>query len=238
MPRIPRVIVPGLPHHVTQRGNGRRRTFLNEADRRVYLDLLRAQARRHGLSMWAWCLMDNHIHLLAVPDREDSLARVLGRTHAAYAQYWNAQRSGCGHLWQARFFSCPVEPEAAWVVAQYIETNPVRAGLVTAAEQWRWSSAGAHVTGRDAFNLLDLAPWSIDYDSSRWIRVLRTTVQDEAWQRRLEEATVRGRPVGTEAFIEQLERRLCRRLRPKPAGRPGKQRAEELTEDMVLRIGK
>jgi len=141
MSRISRVVVPGVPHHATQRGNGRQVTFVSDEDRLVYLDLLAKHRRAFGLEVWAWCQMSNHIHLLAVPAREDSLARTLGRTHAEYAQYWNARRRSCGHVWQARFYSCPVDADAAWVVARYIETNPVRVGMTEAAEQWRWSSA-------------------------------------------------------------------------------------------------
>jgi putative transposase len=94
---------------VTQRGNGRQVTFLSDQDRSVYLDMLRQNRRQFGLTIWAYCLMPNHIHLLAVPERPDSLARALGRTHADYARYWNARRGSCGHVWQARFYSCPIE---------------------------------------------------------------------------------------------------------------------------------
>jgi putative transposase len=239
MPRISRVVVPDLPHHVTQRGSGRQDTFTSDEDRLVYLDLLRRHARRFGARLWAWCLMNNHVHLLAVPGREDSLARTMGRTHAGYAQYWNARRRGCGHVWQARFFSCPVEPDGAWVVARYIETNPVRAGMVVEAEQWRWSSAAAHASGGDQFNLLDFSTWASEYDGSRWREALRTSVQDEAWQRRLEEATLRGRPLGTETFVTRLEACLSRPLHRKRPGRPAKplERPELQPCQMALEIG-
>jgi putative transposase len=239
MSRISRVVVPGLPHHVTQRGNGKQDTFACQQDRMVYLSLLRDEARRREVRIWAWCLMSNHVHFLMVPSSEDALARTLGRTHAEYAQYWNARRQVCGHVWQARFFSCVVEPGAAWVVARYVETNPVRAGMVQAAQDWRWSSAAAHATGRDGFALLELSQWGNEYDCARWRDVLRTSVEDEAWRRRLEEATIRGRPLGTESFVQSLEVRLDRSLRPKPPGRPAKARDETETraERMALEIG-
>jgi putative transposase len=233
------VVVPGLPHHVTQRGNGRQVTFLSDADRCLYLDLLRRYRRQYGLSVWAYCLMSNHVHLLAVPEREDSLRRTLGRTHAEYARYWNLHRRSCGHVWQARFYSCPLEDGQVWRVAWYVETNPVRAGLVEAAEDWPWSSAQAHARGREASGHLEMSVWAGEYDEARWSRVLRTTIDDEAWQRRLEEATLRGRPLGSETFVDDLERRLGTCLRPSPPGRPPKQRQDTspAVRQMSMEIG-
>jgi putative transposase len=215
MPRIARVVVPGLPHHVTQRGNGRQATFSSDDDRRVYLDMLRGNVRQFGLRIWAYCLMDNHIHLLAVPERPDSLARSLGRTHARYAQYWNARRARCGHVWQARYYSCPIEDAHLWTVARYVEMNPVRAGLAENADCWPWSSALAHLTGRDRSGLLDMTRWAADYDGLRWRGVLETSVNDEAWYQR--------RPFGSDTFIGGLEASLGCRLRPKRAGRRPRQ---------------
>jgi putative transposase len=226
MPRISRVVVPGLPHHVTQRGNGRQATFVSDDDRRVYIDLLRGHRRQYGLNIWAYCLMNNHVHLLAVPERDDSLARTLARTHADYARYWNARRGRCGHLWQARFYSCPLDDDQVWTVARYIETNPVRADIVDEAAAWPWSSAQAHVTGRDRSGLLDMHLWSSQYDGARWKDVLETSVEDEAWRQRLRDATVRGRPLGSDTFIQGLEDRLGCPLKPKPPGRPRKPREE------------
>jgi putative transposase len=226
MSRIARVVVPGLPHHVTQRGNGRQATYLSDEDRLVYLDLLRGHGRQYGLRIWAYCLMNNHIHLLAVPVGEDSLAHTLGRTHSDYARYWNARRRSCGHVWQARFYSCPLEDDQIWTVARYVEMNPVRAGLVKEAERWPWSSAQAHLVERDASGLLELSFWASQYDGTRWSRVLRSGVEDEAWQQRLVESTLSGRPLGSEAFIDRLEQQLGASLRPKPPGRPPKPRAE------------
>jgi putative transposase len=214
MSRMSRVVVPGVPHHVTQRGNARQVTFLNDNDRQVYMDRLRGNRQEFGLRIWAYCLMNNHVHLLAVPEREDSLARTLGRTHAEYALYWNNRRNSCGHVWQARFYSCPIEDEQVPTVVRYIETNPVRAGLAKEAESWPWSSALAHTIGDDASGLLDTNGWTGEHSSAQ------TSVDDPEWRRRLEDATVRGRPLGSEEFVDRLERALGFRLRPKPAGRP------------------
>lgn len=222
MSRISRVVVPGIAHHVTQRGNSRQTTFHSDEDRLVYIDLLRQHASLHKLHLWAWCLMSNHVHLLAMPDGEDALARTLGRAHAQYAQYWNARRRSCGHVWQARYFSCPLETEATWTVARYIENNPVRAGMVSEAQAWRWSSARAHLAGRDEFGLTELTPWTGEYDGPRWAEVLQQGIEDEGWQERLREATRRGRPFGTEGFVLELESLCHRLLRATPAGRPPK----------------
>jgi putative transposase len=183
--------------------------------------------------------MTNHVHLLALPEREDSLARTLGRTHSEYARYWNASQSRCGHLWQARYFSCALESDQVWNVARYVEVNPVRAGMVQEAERWPWSSAKAHITGQDGSGLLDLTFWAEEYGGPRWLTVLRTSIDEEAWQQRLREATLRGRPLGSEAFINGLESRLGCRLRPNPPGRPPKRKevATEPPHQMSLAIG-
>ena len=130
MARIGRVVIPGIPHHITQRGNGRQVVFDADTDRLVYLDLLRKYSEEYRLTLWAWCLMSNHIHLLAVPERPNSLDRALARTHSDYARYLNIKRRSCGHVWQARFYSCPVGADHIWTTMAYIEQNPARAGLV------------------------------------------------------------------------------------------------------------
>ncbi len=130
MPRNPRVVAVGVPHHVTQRGSDHRDVFWHDRDRRAYLEALFEYAARYGLEVWGYCLMRNHVHFIAVPLRELSLARVFGRTHSDYARYANVLRRGCGHLWQARFYSCPLDETAAWRALTYVERNPVRAGLV------------------------------------------------------------------------------------------------------------
>src|SRR5438477_1231856 len=149
MARIARVVAEGIAHHVTQRGNARQVIFDDPKDRHVYLKLLRGYAQEHRLRISAWCLMDNHVHLLATPETPRALARTLGCAHSDYARYRNVQLASCGHIFQSRYYSCPVEKAAIWRVMAYIELNPVRAGVVESAEHYRWSSARAHVTGRD-----------------------------------------------------------------------------------------
>ena len=131
MPRIARIVAPGYPHHITQRGNNRAVVFFDDQDRRTYLQLLAKYSKLFALQIWAYCLMDNHVHLLAVPEKENALARGIGLTNQVYTQYLNRKRNQSGRIWQNRFFSCLVENDQyLWMVARYIERNPIKAGLV------------------------------------------------------------------------------------------------------------
>ncbi|HLK20539.1 MAG TPA: transposase [Bryobacteraceae bacterium] len=215
-----RLVLPGIPYHVTQRGNARQNIFEDSIDRSVYLDLLRKYTSEHGLAIWAWCLMTNHVHLLAVPQTLDSLPRTLGQTHRDYARYRNIRSGKSGHLWQARYYSCPVDEPGVCTVAAYIERNPVRAGLVELAEDYPWSSAAAHVTDYDAADLLDDTPWRDEYPADRWRAVLHTSADGEALGERIRRATMTGRPFGSAEFTEELEHAAHRRLRPRRPGRP------------------
>ena len=136
MPRRARVVIPGVPHHVTQRGNNRQPVFDSPDDRRRYLELLGRHAERCGARLLAYCLMTNHVHLIAVPDRETSLAQALGRTHSEYALALNRAQGRSGHIWQNRYFSCALSASHLWSAVRYVELNPVRAGLATAAWEW------------------------------------------------------------------------------------------------------
>jgi len=220
MPRIARVVAVGLPHHVTQRGNNRQRIFDSDQDRLLYLKLLRTYSERHRLRLWGYCLMDNHIHLIAVPGHSGSLARTLRQTHADYARYANIKRRSSGHFWQNRYFSCALDPTHCWQALAYVEKNPVRAGMVATPAQWSWSSARAHLGDRDAGSWLDLTRWRKIYTPKQWREVLRTTVADEAHADRIREASRTGRPLGRANFIRELERLLKRRLRSRKPGRP------------------
>jgi putative transposase len=222
MGRIARVVAPGVPHHITQRGNARQVVFDDAKDRRVYLELLRSYADKFQLRIWAWCLMSNHVHLLAVPETAESMKRTLGQTHHDYARYRNAQRSMCGHLWQSRYYSCPVDEPGVWTVMAYIERNPVRAGLVQLAEDYVWSSARAHVIDRDREDFVDMSAWRAAYTAERWRDTLQIGIEEESMQERLRQATLTGRPFGSGQFIEELESASNRDLRPKAVGRKRK----------------
>src|SRR5581483_10522908 len=157
MPRRPRVVVPGVPHHITQRGNNRQAVFACDDDRQLYLHLLTHHAIRSGMRILGYCLMTNHVHLIAVPEHEHSLSRALRHAHAEYAQAFNRAGSRSGHLWQNRFFSCPLEGQHVEIALRYVDLNPVRAGLVAVPWDWRWSSARVHSVAGSADPVLDAA---------------------------------------------------------------------------------
>ena len=227
VPLTARVSIPGVAHHVTQRGPNRQRVFFGDADRRRYLEFLAEEAPLHSIEILAWCLMDNHIHLVAVPEAEDSLARGLGRTHFRYAQAINRRRRRSGHLWQNRFFSCLVEGSHFWRALRYVERNPVRAGLARRAWEWPWSSAAAHCgRGEDASGLLDLKDWAKRARGRDWPKELaRREIEEELAALRTHTQT--GRPLAGDRFLDALEAKLGRRLRALPVGRPKKEDENE-----------
>ena len=236
MSRIARVVVPGIPHHITQRGNSRQNVFRCDTDRRVYLDLYREYSARFRLATWGYCLMDNHIHLLAVPERQTSLAKTLGRLQSDYARYFNVRYGKCGHLWEARYFSCPIDDDRVWTALRYIERNPVQAGMIDDAVDWRWSSARAHAIGEDPERFLSMAAWRDIYHPSDWQVELGAAMLDAPAIRELRDATLRGRPFGSTEFVERLERELDRALFAKPVGRPRKRQDSAVPEQVEIGV--
>ncbi len=224
MSRIARIILEGVPYHVTQRGNGRQQVFFEDRDYCLYLDLLRNSCQKERLPIWAYCLMPNHIHLIAVPERETAMAQAMGRTNADFARYYHLRKRSSGHVWQARYHSSPLDERHLWRAMAYVERNPVRAQLAARAEEYEWSSARLRLTG--AAGMVDLTPWRAKYDWPRWQEALRTSIDEEAFGLRLQEASRRGRPLGDEQFVENLEKRCGRRLRAQPVGRPKKAKEE------------
>ncbi len=149
MPRTARLVIPGVAHHVTQRGNRQQQLFFNDKDRQAYIVMLAEALKSTGTRCLAWCLMDNHVHLMLVPHDRDGLRAPLSSTHTQYAQRINRREEASGHLFQGRFASYPMDDRHMMFAARYIELNPVKAGLVKTAEDWRWSSARAHIDDRD-----------------------------------------------------------------------------------------
>jgi putative transposase len=221
MARLARVVAVGTPHHVTQRGNARRFILESDADRLVYLQLLRQSCRLHRLSLLGYCLMSNHVHLVVVPERPDSLAAALKLVHGRYAAYFNASRLSSGHVWQGRFYSCPLDPPHLWAALRYAELNPVRAGLVTEPEAFPWSSAAIHCAPPAQYSLLDLAPWLAVWSPQDWRKFLAETVPTEQTAA-IRRSTHTGRPLGSPGFVRGMELTLRRRLTPEKGGRPPK----------------
>jgi putative transposase len=219
MPRIARVVALGLPHHVTQRGNNRGQVFFDDDDRRFYLLTLAKYRQQYGVEVWGYCLMGNHVHVLAVPEREESLARCFAGTNLVYTQYINRKMSRSGRLWQNRFFSCPVDKDSyLWPVLRYIERNPVRVGKVKQARQYEWSSARRHVKGEPDAVVNEPDWFAGELRAMKYGRFLREEPEDTTFEIRRMTAT--GRPLGTPEFRVALETDLGRNLGPKKGGRP------------------
>jgi putative transposase len=193
-----------VAHHITQRGTGRQIVFRTRADRLTYLSLLREQAGFAGLPILAYCLMGNHIHIVAVPSMEDSLAKVMQRVHGRYAQYYNARRARCRHLWQNRYSSCPLGPAHLWAALRYVEMNPVRAGLVERPGQYEWSSAEGHLSGQDRWRIVDMRFWREAGGAAEWQRMLEER-RGEAEADELRRATYAGQPFGDESFVNEMQ---------------------------------
>ena len=174
MPRRSRCIVPGLPCHVTQRGVNRCETFSSDQDRSAYLRLLRENLEDAQTRVLGWCVMTNHVHLIAVPECEDSLAILLRRVHGRYAQYYNTRSGRTGHLWQNRFFACVLGADHLWTALAYVDRNPLRAGMARQAAAYRWSSAAAHVSGADSSGLLDMGWWRQQGHGKDWAAELES----------------------------------------------------------------
>jgi len=197
--------------------------FLDPDDRRAYLRLLREQSGRFGLSIVAYCLMTNHVHLVAIPHAEDSLAKAVGRAHFTYTQRFNRRHGRTGHLWQNRFYSCPLDGEGRLSALLYVEQNPTRAGLVTQAWEYEWSSAAAHVGEPDRSGLLDLVWWRERWAPRQWRAALAAPQPErEALAVRLH--TARGHPLASDEFVRRLEALLGRRLHREDRGGDSHQR--------------
>ena len=221
MSRLARVVAVGLPHHITQRGNYRQDVFGSDSDRVTYLGLISEYCKPARLRLIGYCLMTNHVHLIAVPEREDSMARGLGQAHCRYAHCVNARRRSTGHLWQNRFYSTVMDEAHLLSAMRYVERNPVRAGMVADAAEYRWSSAVAHLTGRDATGSLDLGYWAARVSREEWRSELAVTEEpDDLAAIRAQTAT--GRPLASKDFVAELGRKLRRVLEPRAIGRPRK----------------
>jgi len=218
MARMPRLVVPHYPHHVTQRGARRQRTFFSDADYEMYIELVAAAKDNVGAEFWAYCLMPNHVHHVIVPSREDSLSSLFRKAHRRYTRRINFREGWRGHLWQERFHSSVMDERYLLATVRYVELNPVRAGLCRKPEDWPWSSARAHLDGgNDA--LVTVEPMLSRVDD--WSAYLAET-SDRKTTETIRQHTRTGRPAGTDRFLDQLESITGRSIRK---GRPGPKRS-------------
>ncbi|MDY6823023.1 MAG: transposase [Thermodesulfobacteriota bacterium] len=219
MARMARVVAEGMPHYITQRGNRRQQTFFSDDDYQAYIDLMAEWCGKYDVDIWAYCLMPNHIHLVAVPAKAENLRLAIGEAHRRYTRRINFSKGWRGHLWQERFSSFVMDEMYLLACVRYIENNPVRAKLVKAPEQWAWSSASAHISGKKE-PLVNVEP-VLSIISGKWKQFLKGKLSSEEMEDiRKHERT--GRPLGNLSFVENLERKLGRELRPQKPGRKPK----------------
>lgn len=215
MARIARVVVPGFPHHIVQRGNRRQKVFFSDTDRKTYLDYLRIYAKPAGIHFWGYCLMDNHVHIIAVPDKEESLALGFSKAHRRYTRMINFREKWRGYLWEGRFKSYPLSQTHLYAAMRYIERNPVRAKIVETAWDYPWSSVRAHIFKQkdslleDNFMVSEIKDWRLflsEEDKQTDINLFKMHANN-------------GRPLGDNQFIEAIEKltgRVLHKQKPGP----------------------
>jgi putative transposase len=227
MPRLARPVFSEVPHHITQRGNRREDVFFSDEDRAAYLGWLGEYCAKYKVSVLAYCLMANHIHVVVVPQREDALEKVFRPLHTRYAQRINRAKKWKGHLWQGRFFSSALDETYLWAAIRYVERNPVRARMVRRAQNYKWSSAAAHCGLKEDAVLTTDRAWVAQIrsvgDWSEWLAEGDRPEQVEVLRRHVE----RGLPCGAAGFIRRLERRAGQMLRLRARGRPRKGERKE-----------
>lgn len=229
MARLPRIVLPGIPHHVTQRGNRRQRVFFDDEDYALYLDLITHAADKAGSDIWAYCLMPNHVHLIIVPHDTDGLRATMGEAHRQYTGHINARKKWTGHLWQGRYGSVAMDEAHTWAAIRYLALNPVSAKLVAQAEDWRWSSAGAclgasgqHQGTANRLSPVEVCPIDVGPVLERtgdFANFLYGNSADAVVAfAPVAKASATGRPVGSREWLGEMEVKFGRTLLP---GKPG-----------------
>jgi putative transposase len=220
MPRIARAVATGFPHHIVQKGNNREAVFFNQEDRAVYLFLLKRYSEKWDTPVSCYCLMNNHVHLVARPSSKGCLQKMMQGVTLCYTQHINRKYGRTGRLWESRYHSSIVDDEAyLWAVARYIEQNPVRAAIVENSEDFPHSSAPAHfglvqdpVLGENLFP---------ENQRADYIKFVGSPIPVQQIEE-IRQSTRTGRPLGTEEFVREIESRLGKRLVALPVGRPRK----------------
>jgi putative transposase len=218
MSRLARIVVPDYPHHIIQRGNRRQQTFFCDEDYEAYISLMAEWCGHLGVEIWFYCLMPNHVHLIAAPKSEDGLRRAIGEAHRRYTRRINYREDWRGHLWQGRFSSYVMDNKYLLAAVRYVAMNPVKAGLSKRPEKYRWSSAAAYLSGKDD-PLVKTRVLNKKIDD--WREFFKEGV-DSVLAEKLRTHEHTGRPLGSEKFVLRLEKILHRKLMPKKPGRPKK----------------
>jgi putative transposase len=220
MPRLPRIVITDVPHHITQRGNRRQNVFFSDADRKQYLNWLKQYSARYDLLVHGYCLMTNHVHIVATPRKADSLARTLNIVHMRHSQSVNKTQGWSGHLWQGRFFSTALDEKHLWLCMRYVEQNPVRAGIVAYAEDYIWSSAAFHCGLRDD----DVVPHGYRFGGALedWRTILKEMPLKEDIEL-IQRRTHSGIPCGDKRFLSRMSRKAGVEYFERKQGRPRKQ---------------
>ena len=221
MARLARITVPGLPHHVTQRGNRRQPLFVEAGDYALYRDLLAERCRANAVSCWAYCLMPNHVHLILAPATSEGLSRALGEAHRRYTAFFNARARVTGHLFQGRFASVAMDERHCLNAVRYLALNPIRAGLADTPKGWPHSSVAAHLAGRDDA-LASVAP--VLAMAPRFADLLAGSTSEEFPPGEFAPSAAGGRPLGDAEFLAMVERLLGRSVQPGRRGRKPKAR--------------
>lgn len=219
MPRIARVVAPGLPHHITQRGNYGQDIFHDDVDRKQYLFWIGEYGEKYSVSFLVYCLMSNHVHFIVIPQKEDSLAKTFNAAHMRYSHYFNRKIGVTGHLWQGRYYSCVLDEPHLEAAAKYIERNPVRAKMVKKPWRWNWSSCLEHIgkanTDVKLTNIFDYIETTQDgWKDYMDMRGDKTTIDN------IRSHTLTGRPLGAVEFVKKLEIKFDKRLVALSRGRP------------------
>jgi putative transposase len=224
MARMARVVIVGMPHHVTQRSNRGVRVFFTDADRRRHLEFMGTYADRHGLQIYAYCLMPDHVHLVGVPEKPNSVSAAFKSMQMEYSNHMRHRRKARGPMWRKRFASCPLDSRHLWEAVRYVERNPVRAGIVRKAEKYPWSSAGGHAGLReDPLLSGNLEKRGVVKNWAKWLR----EGEDAAMVEMIRRSTRTGRPAGSKAFVTRIEKLTGRKLKIGKPGRPKKPKARK-----------
>ena len=218
MPRIARVVVPRHPHHIVQRGNRRQKVFFSDLDKEEYLKILKEHCQKFGVQIWSYCLMDNHVHFIAVPEEEGRLSLAFGHAHWRYTKMINRREKWRGYLWQGRFSSYVLDENYLYAAVRYVENNPVEAGLVARAEDYRWSSARARI-----LNIKDelLSDFFLTTEIANWSEFLQSAYEEDPDKKLINVHLNTGRPLAAPEYIDWLQFRTGVKLsKSKPGPKP------------------